>query len=479
MRQYFWAIGFGVFATMAQAQSHDPKEQRAGDEAHPKILAQMGGAYDDVRLTAYVERIGRSLVRHSRLPNAKWTFTVIDSPVVNAFALPGGYIYVTRGLLALANSEAELAGVLGHEIGHVTSRHFAERKERAGKANAGLIAGAVIGGLLGGKDGARDVLKTGSQIAKGYLAGHSREHEFEADRVGVNLLLKAGYDPHAQADFLDSMGDQQGLAAALAGKSYDPNTVTFFASHPATAKRVREAIKLAGGGSGRRFEGRYLAAIDGMIYGDSPKEGFVRARGFAHPNLRFAFDVPDGFSITNSANNVTARGPEGAVMVFDLGTKEAIRPDRYIRDVWVGKIAKYYEVGKLQQLKRVRINGLDGAQAVLPIQTKNGRRTAVLTTVAYNNRIYRLQGVAPPGAKSVLRSLSAASRSFRPLSEWEAAQLRPYRISTYEVSRGDSINLLAATIPMQRERERRFRVLNNYDDGRNLLAGDVVKMITE
>mgnify|MGYP000684051416 CR=1 FL=1 len=299
-------------------------DQRLGDQEHPKILAQFGGEVADAGLRRYVRELGQQLAAQSEQPEGPWTFTVLDSPVVNAFALPGGYVYVTRGLVALANDEAELAGVIGHEIGHVTGAHTSERQERAGIAQLGVL-GATILGAVAGLDGQslQAINQVGNTIGQGYVANFSRGQEFQADSLGIRYLARAGYDPLAQADFLSSLQAQSQLQSQIAGQQFDPNRVDFFSTHPATPQRVREAVARARSegvnvdASAPRNRDRFLAQINGMTYGDSAEQGFVRDGRFIHPKLRFAFTAPEGFRITNASNAVTAAGPGGAGLIFD------------------------------------------------------------------------------------------------------------------------------------------------------------------
>jgi len=478
----FAAVLLGL-ATTAQAAQHSQKDQQIGDANHPKILAQYGGAIKNQRLVDYVNQIGRKLVAVSERADAKWTFTVLDSPIVNAFALPGGYVYVTRGLLALANDEAELAGVLGHEIGHVTANHPSKRQKRNSQGAIGVLGGAVLGGIFGGKDGLKKGLEIGSKAAAGYSAQYSQKQEFEADTLGVRYLLRAGYDPSAQADFLDSMGDAAGLEAKMRGKQYNPNQVSFFASHPATADRVRKAIqeaKRASGGksSTRRNQNRFMSRIDGMIYGDSPSQGFVRGRRFDHPELRFGFEVPPGFTILNASSHVAAIGPDGAQMIMDGAKDPGGRLADYLRGTWVPQLGRKNKISRIQDLQTLRVNGLDAAVALVETEIKGRRFLAQLMALRHNNRLYRLQGLAPSNNRKLARALGDAMRGFEPLSKSRAAQLKPYRLYSYEVRRGDTVNMLATTLPFSNLQRERITVLNGLDD-RRLEAGRRVKLIFE
>ncbi|MEM9009713.1 MAG: M48 family metalloprotease [Pseudomonadota bacterium] len=454
--------------------------QRIGAETHQQLLAAYGGAYRDPQLQRYVESVGRRITAVTEQPNESWTFTILDTPEVNAFATPGGYIYVTRGLLALANNEAELAGVLGHEIGHVTADHSFARRRRQGRANLGAIGAAVLGAAVGGDAGVM-IQRAGVLGAQANVAAFSRENEFEADMLGVEYIARAGYDPFAQAELLSSLGAQSALNSRLQGREYNPNQVSFLATHPANADRVREAIAAA-----RRAgmtidenaptrEAEYMAAIDGMTYGDSAEQGFVRGRRFSHPVLRFTYQVPERFTIINSAAQVTAIGPNNAGMILD-GLRDEGQPlDAYIARAWAPAIAEETRTSELRNLRRLRINGLDAAQGEMIVELRAGVFNARLTAIRHGGQIYRLTALSPRGNGGLNAALADATRSFRALSAAEAGRLRPYRIRTYRARGGDTVQSLARRLPAQQLREQRFRVLNDIEGP--LVAGDLVKLV--
>ncbi len=456
-------------------------EQRIGDQSHPRILAQFGGAYRNARVTNYVNQIGARLATQTEQPQGPWTFTVLDSPVVNAFALPGGYVYVTRGLMTLANDEAELAGVIGHEMGHVTAAHSMRRQETATVAQVGVLA-AVIGAAILGVDGsmADAVGQIASAGAQGAVASYSRAQELEADRLGVAYLARAGYDPLAQADFLRSMQAQDQLSASLRGGAYDPNRVDFFATHPATGERIAAAADAAsreGAGADRGRE-RFLAAIDGMTYGDSAAQGFVRGSRFVHPDLRFEFTAPPGFEITNAADQVTMRGPRGAGITFDGARDPGGSLERYIAAEWAQSLARQVRAGQLQQLRSLTIGGQPAASAILPVQTQGGVRALTLTAIrAPGGTIYRFLGVADPRDGQGLQSVQAAGESFRVLTAAQASRERPWRLAVVTAASGDTVARLAARMPFDRANEQRFRVLNGMGPGDQVRPGQRVKLV--
>ena len=480
----FLVLALSFLPTQLFAAPRPAGDAQRGEEMHAQVLAQFGGAYTEPKVAEYVAKLGYDLAQHSDQAEEHWRFTVLDTPIVNAFAFPGGYVYVTRGLLALADDEAELAGVLGHEIGHVTANHFQERNEKGAKAGIGVVVGAILGGLWNGKEGARDALETGVKLDTGYVAGHSREAEYEADLLGVKLLARAGYDPYAQAEFLESLSGQYELDARAEGKEYNPNRVDFFASHPATADRVRRAIRAAKREgveteTGRRGETEYFASIDGMVYGDTAEQGFVRGRRFEHPVMKFAYEVPEGFTITNSDRMVLAVGPGGAEMILDGGPAPRGRLDRFIADKWAPVVARGRKSGDLTGLERFTLDGVEGATGYITAEYKGAMRTVQLTVYRIGDRLYRFQGISLLDDDETRRALADAVRSFEHLTQAEANALQPYRIKIYQTVEGDTVNALSATIPMQNLREERFRLLNGYDDALEVNPGDRVKLILE
>ncbi|MEM7237254.1 MAG: M48 family metalloprotease [Pseudomonadota bacterium] len=470
----------GTPTTLAQRSASD---QRLGDENHPKIVAQYGGVYKDAKVTNYVNQIGGKLAAVSEQPEAKWTFTVLDTPTLNAFALPGGYVYVTRGLIGLAEDEAELAGVIGHEIGHVTAGHSSLRQDRGTAAGVGLLLGQIGLGLLGvGGSAAQGILSIGQAAAGGVIASYSRGDELDADNLGIRYLARAGYDPYAQADFLDSLGAASQLDAKIAGRGYNANSVDFFASHPANGPRTRQAVEVAEQGGltfnegANRNQERFFKIINGLPYGDSPEQGFVDGRTFSHPKLRFTYTVPSGFTITNSANAVTARGPQKSAFIMDGGKDPGGSLTSYIQNAWIPGLAKSVRVGQVSQLEAVKINGLPAARAVLPVQSQSGVGDALLVAVRMNGTIYRLTGLSPRGS-NLLPSMDDAAQSFRRLSSSEAGRLKGKRISVVTVGRGDTVASLAKRMRVDQLAEERFRVLNGLGPSEPVKAGQRVKLI--
>ena len=387
------------------------QEKRIGAEQHGRILEQFGGAYDDPELAAYVSSIGRFLVLTSEASGTQFTFTVLNSPIVNAFALPGGYVYVTRGLVALADDESELAGVLAHEIGHVAARHGAQRQTQGTLANLGLL-------ILGAATDSSAAVSLGQLGASAVISGYSRQDEYEADTLGVRYLSRAGFSPVSMSSFLSKLQSHHALEGKIQGRSGGEG-LGFFATHPRTGDRVARAIQNAGAVTvydpivARDI---YQSKIDGMIYGDDPAQGIVQERRFVHPVLGFEFTVPEGFHLLNGQSSVVAQGPEGAGLKFDLAPREGLRDMRsYIRKRWATDTP-------LSGLERVYINGLNAATAIVEGRaTRTGRCQAGSRSPSISARFIASCSLFPSVIHAWTRSTAAPPRAF----EKSAALKRP------------------------------------------------------
>ena len=451
------------------------QERQIGAREHPRLVAEMGGAYRDPALQAYVTAIGLKLVRVSETPAAPYTFTIIDSDAVNAFALPGGYVHVTRGLLALADSEAELAGVLAHEIAHIVARHPAQRYNRT--LTVGLGA-AVLGAVAATAGLPADIADLTLVGAKAHLQSYSREQELEADMLGVGYLSQAGYDPTAMATFLEQLNHYSRWQAVLAGRpetSADGDSI--MASHPRTAARIAQVNRLAEqAAAANAAQGRevYLARIDGVIFGDSPEQGLRIGQDFYHQGLRFAVRVPPGFAFVNRPDQIVARGPGGALIAFDRVTTQTLRDAaRYVGRDWGAGLG-------LTQVERIEVNGMAGATGATRVMTRSGPLDIRLVAIQADQRhVYRLIFITPP---QMTRRLAAALKqtiaSFRRLSEAEAAAIRPLRIRVITVKPGDTTRSLAAALPFVDHQLEWFLVLNRIDPGEPLTPGQRVKIVT-
>lgn len=444
------------------------QEKEIGLREHPKIVAQFGGAYDDQRAAGYVAAIGGKLAAASETPSLGFTFTLLDSPVVNAFAVPGGYVYITRGLMALAGDEAELAGVLGHEIGHVVARHSAQRQSQALLAQLGVgILGAVAG---------RESTQLAGSVAGLYLRSYSREQELEADMLGVRYLQRAGYDVGAMASFLERLRANSRLDAQIAGRSpEDVDRYDITATHPRTVDRVERAVALSGGArNGQRGRDGYLDALDGMVFGDGPEQGYILGQRFAHPRLRLEFTVPDGFQLQNSPDQIVAasRQDKAAIIFNNAPNPYQGKMTGYLANVWA-------RGASLSDLEAIRVNGLDAATG--RVRARDGSADYRLVAIRFSGQqIFRFVFVAAPSAMQRLaEKFQRTTYSFRRLSTGEAAALKPKRLRIVPVTPSDTVASFGARMPFDTFRQERFVTLNGLSVSGSLSSRARVKIVVQ
>lgn len=483
MRRIAFALAFAcsvAAAAPAPAQIFMSPEdaKKVGREEHPKILREFGGVYDDPEIGGYVAGIAGRIAGQSGQPASSFTFTVLNSPIVNAFALPGGYVYITRGTLALANSEAEAAGVLGHEIGHVIAQHSEKRYDKSVFTNLGVAGASILGSIFLGS-GAGDLIGQVGQVGGGaYLASFSRENELEADTIGVKLLARVGYAPEAQAAFLQSLSDYSDLASKMAGQAGKDRMNDLFATHPGGPQRVREAMAAAKEYPTSPVNNRdeYLKRIDGMIYGDDPKEGVVRGNTFTHPDLRLSFSVPESWRISNTSDAVLAVG-QGGRLQFDIeGDKKKIQASRsakdYLTRIWLPNL-------RLTNAEDIKVNGMPAATASGRVQMKSGNADVRFVAVGFpTDAILRFVIIAPPGGLSkiepdVIRSVN----TLKHLSDAEVKAVKPVRLKVVTVGSGDTVETYAAATPLGRYAAEQLRVLNALRAGEQPRPGEKFKTV--
>ena len=446
------------------------EEKRIGQRQHAKIVKEFGGVYKNPKVTNYVQALGNRLAAASELPGIGWTFTVLNSDQINAFAIPGGFTYVTRGLMALAENEAELAGVIAHEIGHVTALHSSARQ--AGGFYAGL--GAMAAGLFLGRAGA----EAGNYLSRGLLQSYSRDQEFEADSLGVRYLSRTGYNTQAMASFLTKMRANTQLQNKILGRPENQvDQYSFFASHPRTTDRVTRAIREASiTQSGTRLgKVDYMEIMEGMIYGDDPDQGVIRGREFIHPALWFSFSVPEEFRLINNPRSVLASGPEGATIQFDMDFKpHKSSMAKYLREVWAAK-------ARLSSVERITVNGMDGATGATQVRRRDGIFDLRFVAIRQNSqRIFRMLFITPKRLTNHLSaSLQRTTFSMRTISAQEAAAIKPWRINIRPVRAGDTVARFTQQMAVNNFKEETFRVLNGLGPNDRLRTGQLVKIVTD
>ena len=457
------------------------EEAQMGRKEHPKILEEFGGEYKEKPdLTAYVNSVGQLIAATSERKDVTYTYTVLNTPDVNAFAVPGGYIYTTRGLLALANNEAELASVLGHETGHITARHTAERAGQAEQTQLGVLGATLLGAILGGQTGADLAGGLASEYGQVRLAGYSQEQEFEADSLGVRYMKRATYDPQASATFLESLRAETQLEAKVAGT--DPNAVdeqNMLATHPRTIDRVERAIQEAGGVQPGAMLERdiYLQKIDGIMFGDDPAQGVIAGRKFVHPPLRFAFEVPSGYKLVNLSDVVAIKGPKGTLGNLTLANPQ---PSGSL----TAALQDYDPKGNIvfDNIETLTINGMEAATAVTRVNTKSGGADYRSVLIRHpNGKVYEFVflSLADLGARYD-GDFQKIARSFRQINASEAQQYnKPQRIRIVTVKAGDTVQTLSSRMVVAEEKEGWFRVLNGLTNGQQVQPGQKVKIVTD
>jgi predicted Zn-dependent protease len=471
------ATGRTEYTTLSPEQ-----ERELGAQQHPRILQQFGGAYPDEELRAYVEAVGQQVAASSDLPDAEFTFTLLDSEVPNAFALPGGYVYITRGLLALAETEAEMAGVLGHEIGHVTARHAAQRQTRATGAGVVATLGTIAAAVLGGEAAGQLAQQAAGVGTQAYLAGYSRDQEFQADDLGVGYMTAAGYDPEAMATFLEKLAAESELDRTIAGADGDP-AESWFATHPRTLDRVQRAAneaKASSSASGREGREEYLARIDGLIYGEDPRQGLVRGQQFIHPDLGFEFEAPPGFALQNTPQAVLARDPAGRLMIFAGADLDGRSPEAYVAGPGMQQVAQALnvEVGRPRNVRAFQVDGLPGASASATAGQQGRQADLGLAVIEAGQTAYQFIFLsAGQISREEARAYEATINSFHELTPQEAARFRPQRIEVVEVAPGEDAATLASRMAVDEGKRRRFEIINALALRQGLSPGDEVKLI--
>ncbi len=455
------------------------KEKQIGAQEHPKILAEYGGAYQNDNAASYVAMVGGRMVANSELAKEPFTFTLLNSRVNNAFALPGGYVYITRQLLSLMNDEAELASVLGHEVGHVTDRHTAKRYNTSIFTSLGAM-------LVGVATGSGDLANIIGQAGQSYTMSYSRNQEFKADELGVRYVSKAGYDPYAAADMLAALGAQTALDSRLMGREAD-KVPTMARTHPLTQDRVNRAAQLAQQSGAQplalpRNRDAFLAAINGMVVEDTAEQGFIQGQKFSHPKLMFTFTVPQGYALDNGEQAVTAQGPQGAGLQFSGGALAPGEPlANHINRVWQAVAGdRNGAAPPLGAPQATTINGMEAAIASTQVQQQNGTLNVAIVayrfaeTSAYHFLIITPAQVTP----QVDGGLKTMVNGFRKISASEAAQLKERRIEIVTVQPGDTMERLAARMAYPDAPLERFMIINSLKQGDQLQPGMKVKLIT-
>ncbi len=444
----------------------EEQEIQYGRESHPQVLQQYGQV-EDPRLQAYVNDIGQRLARVSHRPQLHWHFTVVDVPVVNAFALPGGYLYLTREIVAYMNNEAELAGVLGHEIGHVTARHSVSQISKAQLFSLGLGVGSIVSPTFQQLSG---LAETGLGLL---FLKHGRDDERQSDELGVQYMTQIGYDPRAFADFFK-------VFQALQEDSGEV-LPSWLSTHPAPPDRIERTLKnaqaaIAQKGSDNLSVGRpsFMKQVEGIVFGDNPREGYMQDGWFLHPELRFRIRFPHEWRVQNTRNVVAAVDPGGAAAIQLMLARENASPEEY-----AGMLSRQQGIRMLDG-QRTSINGHPAFLGAWEVQDPNsGRSMGVLAAfISYRSNLYQIAGLtAVENLRAASRTFETSLTSFDELDDPRALNAQPDRVRIHTTRAGDTLRSLAERTGNRRVTIDQLALLNRLEPNEPLKAGLQVKLI--
>jgi len=448
------------------------REAELGAEAAQQVAASIG-LVEDPELQAYVEALGQRLAQHSPRRDVTYRFAIADMPEPNAFALPGGWIYVSRGLLVLTDSEAELANVIGHEIGHVAARHAASREARSVGAGVLSLLGAVVAGATLGTEVGRGVGQIFQIAGAGLIASYSRGQERQADDIGQRIAAEAGWDPSAMPRFFRTLERDTKLRDPEAGRPH------FLDSHPVTRERIENTTCMAGTlavapmAPVARDRDAFLAKLDGLLVGPDPAEGIFRGSRFLHPGLRFVIGFPETWNTANGKAVVGAAAPEKDAIVLFQAQERGEDPR--------SAAAHFAEANRAELLNpaSLRIGGFRAVRARALLQSSDGPVALDLTWIAHPAGIFRFTGMSPAARFSQrAATLEAVARSFRRLSDAELASVSDVRLRIVRARKGERLT----------EVSRRSRNVWNIDEmavvnglqlGAQLAPGQSLKVAVE
>ncbi|AQX22143.1 Putative Zn-dependent protease [Bartonella sp. 11B] len=436
-----------------------------GATQHPRILKTYGQEYNNPKLERMLAKIIGKLVAVSHNPNQTYHVTILNSAHVNAFALPGGYIYVTRGMLALANDSSEVAAVLAHEIAHITANHGILRLQK--KVELKYTNNTSSHVELSSDMKLHNTVKTEQTLAQ-----FSKNQELEADAIGIEMLHHAGYDAFAFPRFLQSMEAYKAFRN-ISGTTND--SLDFLSHHPTTPQRIRLAInkayKISASDPKTKNTDRdtFLKSLDNMIFGDNPEKGYIRENKFVHPKWGVTFSVPTNFTINNSSPAVIASGPDKIAIRFDaIPFPTNISASDYLKSGWVSGLDE-------TSVQPIIIQGLPAAHA----HATNKQWQFDIVVIPIKNRVFRFLTAAPHHSKNFEAIAKNTTESFHTLSPQELRKLPPLKIHIVRVEQKDTILSLSDKMQDTPHKEKLFRVINGLSPTQTLLESSYVKIISE
>ena len=446
------------------------KEIALGAESHPSVVATMG-LYEDKKLQAFISEKGKAMAKISHRPDLPYQFHIVDSPIVNAFAVPGGYVYFTRGIMAHFNNEAEFAGVLGHEIGHVTARHSARQQTSQVLSQGALIAGMVLSPTL------RSLGDGAAQGLQMLMLSYSRAHETESDEIGVSYSSKIGYDAKEMADFFGTLKRISGGGESIP---------TFQSTHPDPGDRYNKVLAWAkeyqASNPGNYAVNRdsYLRMIDGIVYGEDPNQGFVENNTFYHPQLKFQFPVPKDWQYENSPTQFQMAPKDGkALMMFTLASGNSL-------DEAAQSVVKAYNL-KVSESAKQTING-NSAIVMISQQQQEANSTTTATAantvqlatwiIQYGGNYYAIHGMTYANTfNNYFNTFKSVGTSFKSLTDQEKLTRKPDRIWIKSVQRDGTFQQAMADLKMPTSKLNELGILNGMENNTPVTKGMLIKTI--
>lgn len=446
------------------------QESAMGEQANPEILSFFG-VYDDDALQKFIQEKGQKMAKISHRSELDYKFKIVDSPVVNAFAVPGGYVYFTRGIMAYFNNEAEFAGVLGHEIGHIAARHSASQYSKQMLAQLGLVAGMVIAPELAQF---ADLASSGVSLL---FFKFGRDDERESDRLGVEYSTKIGYDAQEMAEFFLTLG-------RLAEQSGAAEIPTFLSTHPSPEDRLKRVTKLAQEWKDKLDianlvvdRNNYLKMIDGMVYGEDPRQGYVENSIFYHPVLKFKFGIPNEWTFQNTPQQVQMASKNGdALMSF------TIAPGNSLQEA-AQTILQKYKLALIDS-KNTSVNGLP-AVALVTEQTQQGQQgqqgqtiRALIYLIQYGGSIYSMMGVTTANSFDNYASLfTSVINSFAELNDPSKLNRMPDRIKVKPVKQTGTLAQALLSYSIEEKKLEELAILNGMQLTDRVEQGLLIKLI--
>jgi predicted Zn-dependent protease len=454
--------------------SSEKGEVERAKEVHPMLLQQFGGPYEDLRIQQYVNEVGQRAAKASHRPDLQYTFTVLDSEEINAFTPGGGYVYITRGIMNYINSEAELAAVLGHEIGHITARHPVRQQTQQTLSGIGAAAVGIV-------TGSGDLAGLANYAGAALITGYGRDMELEADRLGAEYLAKTGLAPEHMIDVVRLLKNQELFEVQRARQENRKPRIYHgvFSTHPDNDQRLREVVKAADDieSEGDKVDpgrDRYLQAIQGLPVGTSRAQGVLKGNRFYHSNLGFTLAFPSGWNVENRSDRLMAVSP-GKDSIMQMQTHAPppnLGPQQFLSRILAGKNAGPGEA--------IEVNGLQGYTAVVRSErTDFGVAPARYAVIYHNNLAYVFAGAskASSGAPAADPLFMSTIKTFRRLKSSEFQLAEPYKVKIIRADANTRIADLAKASPLKEYPAEMLRLMNNLYPDKEPQAGQLLKII--